>query len=486
MSGTFQTDIDFEERSSSPPHSPPRSPSRSCSLPPASTSASATASVPVAIPRDDSQLSTLYQKASSGGEKLPASVNLVALRESFLSEAPFISNSNRTFWRRMVDNRNFQILLSASYYIIADCVSDTSVVNVEKLHDIDVGHTPLIKTMATNISEMYYTIKLRERELLFAKLPEVLAFMALTALRTSMPKHHRLCLSAKFREILIDWYCEVVGGMRFTNCRTNREWLFTDVFDAQIVTTAQLKGQGSNNGTMGFRGDNSVGNTLGGKTTHGGTIHSNNINNSSNPIGAPATLSATTTEHDTISVSKQIIGLSPLVSKYTSDNSLADLQVKMSLSHLSSRTITSLDTRTSTSSSPQSLRRLRTAASAKRSSGRRSGPGLDTPTSPLLRPGRPRMKKVDYDDVKRVLKTASNNRRRIMSTLNKNRREDNHELAKSRHELKNHISNLKKTQSAEMHKAKTLWQTSSTFSTGTLPLATATAPTTAGSTSTAL
>jgi Skp family chaperone for outer membrane proteins len=96
------------------------------------------------------------------------------------------------------------------------------------------------------------------------------------------------------------------------------------------------------------------------------------------------------------------------------------------------------------------------------------------------------MKKVDYDDVKRVLKTASNNRRRIMSTLNKNRREDNHELAKSRHELKNHISNLKKTQSAEMHKAKTLWQTSSTFSTGTLPLATATAPTTAGSTSTAL
>jgi hypothetical protein len=64
----------------------------------------------------------------------------------------------------MVDNRNFQILLSASYYIIADCVSDTSLVDVEKLQDIYCNNTSLIKTMANNISEMYYTIKLRERE----------------------------------------------------------------------------------------------------------------------------------------------------------------------------------------------------------------------------------------------------------------------------------------------------------------------------------
>lgn len=439
MAATFQTGIEFEDEANVN-----KQPSQDDS----SVSTAAT----------QSQLSTLYQKASSGGEKLPASVNLVALRESFLSEAPFISNSNRTFWRRMVDNRNFQILLSASYYIIADCVSETSVVNVEKLQDIDVGHTPLIKTMATNISEMYYTIKLRERELLFAKLPEVLAFMALTALRTSMPKHHRLCLSAQFREILIDWYCEVVGGLRFTNCRTNREWLFTDVYDAQIVTAAQLKGQGA---VSVGKGGESTSNTMGSKSGHSNT-NTNNPHNPSAP-GASTTQSATTTEHDTISVSKQIIGLSPLVSKYTSDNSLADLQVKISLSHLSSRALTILDSQTSTSSSPNSQRKKKTAMAAAVSSGRRH-------VSPIARPGRPRMKKVDYEDVKKVVKTASNNRRKIMGTLTKNLRNDTHELVKSRTELKSHLSDLKKTQSAEMVKAKTSWQTGSTFSTSTVPV----------------
>lgn len=418
MTSTFQTGIDFEDRLQDNIESLQES----------------SASTSLSSPRNNtSRLSSLHLKSSNHGERLPSSVNLVALRESFLSEAPFISNSNRTFWRRMVDNRNFQILLAASYYIIADCVSENSVVDVEKLQDIDTTNTPLIKTMATNISEMYYTIKLRERELLFAKLPEVLSFMVLTALRTAMPKHHRLCLSAQFREILIDWYCEVVGGLRFTNCRTNREWLFTDVFDAQIVTTAQLKAQSKGNSVLSRRNAheqvpvNTSGPTSG---TDPGTAS----------IIPQATVSLPTTEHNTISVSKQTIGLSPLVSKYTSDASLADLQVKISLSHLSNRTLKSLDT-----ISPSKTK----------------GGVAFPPTS--FHPGQPRLKKVDYEDVRRILKTSFNNRRKIMSTHCRNIREGSNELNRSRNELKAYLNDLKKAKSTEMLKAKTNWMNNSTF-----------------------
>ena len=426
---------------------------------------------------------------ASSRARLPSSVNLVALRESFLSEAPFISNANRTFWRRMVDNSNFQILLSSSYYIIADCVSDTSVVNVEKLQDIDVANTPLIQTMATNISEMYYTIKLRERELLFAKLPEVLSFMALTALRTSMPKHHRLCLSAKFREILIDWYCEVVGGLRFTNCRTNREWLFTDVFDAQIVTTTQLKGGGGGVGggansynSPAVHNPSSALNNTNNNTNNNSNGNTNSNGNLLGPAGsaAPAT---STTEHNTISVSKQTIGLSPLVSRYTSDVSLSDLQLKISLSHLSNRALTSLDTAQQrpatavTTAAPGSRHVCRqdsadTAGSAvagKRTAAARTGGGgggllLAPSPSPSFTPGRPRMKKVDYADVRSVVKTSTAARRSIMTSLHKSVRESTHELNKSRSELKAQMSELKRQEAAEMLRAKTQLMTSSSFS----------------------
>ena len=440
MSATFQTGIEFNDDNNDKNNEAQRRDMHSVSA-------------------NTSQLSSMHQKAPHYGERLPSSVNLVALRESFLSEAPFISNSNRTFWRRMVDNGNFQILLAASYYIIADCVSDNSVVDVEKLQDIDIESTPLIKTMATNISEMYYTIKLRERELLFAKLPEVLSFMALTALRTAIPKHHRLCLSAKFREMLIDWYCEVIGGLRFTNCRTNREWLFTDVFDAQIVTKAQLKGQGTGNSSAIPGVSNSNSND---HNSIGTNMLSNPATNGAAGGGIGATgisvpSSGTSTDNNTISVSKQTIGLSPLVSKYTSDTSLTDLQVKISLSHLSNRTLISLDT---TPLSGNSM-----TAHDKKSTDK--GAISPTPPPPNFRPGRPRLKKVDYEDVRRVVKTSSKNRRKIMASHNRSIRESNHELNKSRNELKEHLCQLKKTQSTEMLKARTSRMSSSSFANST-------------------
>ena len=232
--------------------------------------------------------------------RLPASVNLIALRESFLSEAPFVSSSNRMFWRRMVDGRCFQQLVSASYHIILDCVADNSAVDIKKLNNIT--NSPLINKMASNLAEMYYVIKLRERELLFLRLPEVLAFMVVSAMRTSNPKHYRLCQSARFREILLDWYCELLGGLRFSNCRTNREWFFAELSDAPILIASHPPSSAD------------------GQTRK------------KPPPG--------------IAVSKHQVALSPLINMYTGDSKakIAELAVNLSLSYSSSRPLVSLPT----------------------------------------------------------------------------------------------------------------------------------------------
>ena len=230
--------------------------------------------------------------------RLPASVNLVALRESFLSEAPFVSSSNRMFWRRMVDGRCFQQLVSASYHILLDCVAENSAVDIKKLNN--VAEIPLIGRMASNLAEMYYLIKLRERELFFHRLPEVLAFMVVSAMRTSNPRHHRLCQSARFREVLLDWYCELLGGLRFSNCRTNREWFFADLSDAPILTV-----------------------------THPMT-------------GTPT--APTRKKVPGVAVSKHHIALSPLINMYTGDSKakISDLAVNLSLSYSGTRPLTTL------------------------------------------------------------------------------------------------------------------------------------------------
>jgi hypothetical protein len=235
--------------------------------------------------------------------RLPASVNLIALRESFLSEAPFVTHSNRMFWRRMVDGECFQNLIAISFHIVSDCVSENSVVDVDKLNNI--REIPLIPKMASNLAEMYYSIKTRERDTLFTRLPEVCAFMVVSALRTSVPKHHRLCQSTKFREILLDWYCEVLGGVRFSNCRANREWFFQDVFDVPILTSSQM-----NPGTP-----------------------------QSSSAGSPTRSYTSGTTR-----SKHTIALSPLINMYTGESKAknSELTVHLSLSHAAARPLTTL------------------------------------------------------------------------------------------------------------------------------------------------
>lgn len=168
--------------------------------------------------------------------KLPASINSVSLRESFLSEAPFVTSSNRTFWRRMVDQESFRNILAASYYIVSDCISDSGIVNLDKL--LNFTDTPYSNQMSVNLADMYFSSKLRSYDQFFLHVPEILSFMLICAIRTSTPKHHRLCQAAKFREILLDWCSEIIGGIRFTNCKTNREWLFNEVLESQILVVS--------------------------------------------------------------------------------------------------------------------------------------------------------------------------------------------------------------------------------------------------------
>ena len=94
--------------------------------------------------------------------------------------------------------------------------------------------------MSGNLAEMYYTMKLRERDIFFSHFAEVLGFMLFNALHTSYPKHHRLFDSMKFREILLDWCSEVFGGFRYSNCHTDREWYFVDSVDSTINTVQPL------------------------------------------------------------------------------------------------------------------------------------------------------------------------------------------------------------------------------------------------------
>lgn len=173
--------------------------------------------------------------ANNGKLKLPHTINHIALRESFLSEAPFVVTTNRPFWRKMIDNSNFQDMLCYTYYFIASCISDTAVVDLAKL--ATAKDAPYIKEITTNLAQLYMTIPLKERDMFFPKCPEILSYLLINAMRTAIPKHHRLMGMSQFREILLDWATELIGGLRLSNCRLNREWFFSDATEGPILTS---------------------------------------------------------------------------------------------------------------------------------------------------------------------------------------------------------------------------------------------------------
>ena len=158
--------------------------------------------------------------------KLPITINIVAVRETLFADAPFISKNNKAFWRRMVDSKQFMQILSASYNFLSQCVSDSGAVLVDRLNNVQ--QSPLVGLIATSLTDIFYSFKRLDRDILLSRLPEVVHFMVLQALQTALPRHHRLYSSVRFREIMLDWCTELIWGMRTTNCRANREWLFHD------------------------------------------------------------------------------------------------------------------------------------------------------------------------------------------------------------------------------------------------------------------
>ena len=161
--------------------------------------------------------------------------NLVALRETFLSEAPFVNRSNKLFWNKWIECNEFVSMMSSAFQFVQNCISESGSVSLDKLNDIT--HSPSISAMSNNLADMFFLQNPRARDMFFNRLPEILCFMVLTALQISNPKNHRLFNSSRFRELLLDLFNELLCGMRPTDSRRNSEWLFEDTNDSQIMTS---------------------------------------------------------------------------------------------------------------------------------------------------------------------------------------------------------------------------------------------------------
>ena len=166
--------------------------------------------------------------------KLPITINIVAVRETLFADAPFISKNNKAFWRRMVDSKQFSLILAASYNFLAGCITDSGAVLLDKLNSIQ--QSPLVGMISSSLTDIFYSFKRLDRDILLSRLPEVVHFMVLQSLQTALPRHHRLYGSTRFREIMLDWCTELIWGLRVTNCRSHREWLFQDAHEIQILT----------------------------------------------------------------------------------------------------------------------------------------------------------------------------------------------------------------------------------------------------------
>jgi hypothetical protein len=169
--------------------------------------------------------------------KLPNGYDVVAIRETLLSEAPFVSRGNRSFWRRMMDSPQFEAMLTCYYHHIIGCISETGIVHEEKM--VDIHESPLVESISNNFADVFFGASRHERDLFIPKLPELLCYMTLNALQAAMPKHQRLYASIQFREILIDWGSEMFAGVRQSHTRVGKEWIFADCNEMRLVTTSR-------------------------------------------------------------------------------------------------------------------------------------------------------------------------------------------------------------------------------------------------------
>jgi len=188
----------------------------------------------LATPRDvEPQQQTQQRKKPT--LRLPHGYNVVAVRETLLSEAPFVNRGNKSFWRRMMDNEQFVSMFTAGFQHIVDCVSDNGKVHTDKLCDLEGSE--MVELMGHNLAEYYFGFSRGERDIFLPKLPELLCFMIINALQAAVPKHQRIFNSFKFREIILDWALELVGGIRPVSTRAGRDWFFQDATEVPVMTS---------------------------------------------------------------------------------------------------------------------------------------------------------------------------------------------------------------------------------------------------------
>lgn len=265
-----------------------------------------------------------------GDIAMPNGVNFVALRETFLSEAPFIKRANRQFWKKWIDSRQFGNVFAGSLRLVTESVLDNGSIDAKKLFvlpsklsqmamqtrflDLDAemaaqhakrphsqshsnlhththshtethprphsSHTPsphallnthkfgeadpygftstskhhvagtgddlaryqarLLEKISLNVAEMMMIDRhggatSRSHDLLLNRLPELLCFMIVNACVYALPKLTRVFNAIRFRELVMDFLNELLGGIRITNCQMGREWLFKDASDTNIL-----------------------------------------------------------------------------------------------------------------------------------------------------------------------------------------------------------------------------------------------------------
>jgi hypothetical protein len=154
--------------------------------------------------------------------KLPSTISIITLTETLLAHAPFITRTNRQFWRRWLLKKQFQQFLISAFYSIAECIAKDGGLNAAGLYDL--GNSDFLKTMANNFTQLFYIEMpggVADRDAFFSKLPEILVFGVINALTLSSPKHSKIYNSIKFRELILDWSSELIGGIRPSFCKSN-------------------------------------------------------------------------------------------------------------------------------------------------------------------------------------------------------------------------------------------------------------------------
>ena len=127
---------------------------------------------------------------------LPGTISIITLTETLLAHAPFITRTNRQFWRRWLVKKQFQQFLISAFYSIAECISKDGGLNVAGLYDL--SNSDFLKTMANNFTQLFYIEMpggVADRDAFFSKLPEILVFGVINALTLSIPKHNKVVLN---------------------------------------------------------------------------------------------------------------------------------------------------------------------------------------------------------------------------------------------------------------------------------------------------